>query len=849
MSDPTSTNPTGSGPTAATDLPEIGSARMGQLSVAVRADPEQIGPYRILERVGEGGMGLVFKAEQREPVRRTVALKLIRWGMDSEQILARFDSERQALALMDHPNVARVLDAGMTDGGRPYFVMEFVAGEPITAFCDRLNYTTAQRLELFVQACEAVQHAHQKALIHRDLKPSNILVTHAGDKPLVKVIDFGMAKALTEKLTEHSLHTTSGQLLGTPEYMSPEQAEGSLDIDTRTDVYALGVVLYELLCGALPFDPSSLRSAGFGEIQRIIRDVEPPRPSAKLSSLGGAGAAEVARRRQAQVPQLAAQLRRELEWVPLKAMHKDRTRRYATADQLADDVRNYLAQRPLLAGPETLQYRARKFVRRNRGGVVAVTAVAAALLIGGVVSTILAVRLKHTADEVRAEQQTTQAVLEFVTDDMLAAANPEVSQVKELSVRQALDNAAAGVAAKFAQRPLVEAAVRNTLAQTYCGLGRADAAEPHARAALEQRRRLLGDDHPDTLQSVGEMGYVLQLQGRFAEAEPLYREALEGCLRVRGDDHPDTLTVMGNLGSLYWQQGKVDQAEPLYRRALEGRRRVLGDDHHLTLEAMDNLALVFHAQVKPAEAEALLRESLERSRRVLGSDHVRTQTSISNLGTVLQAAGKLDEAEPLLREAVERGRRVFGDDHPSTLVSVVCLATLYESQGNYDAAEPLVRDAAERFRRVLGDDHPDTIGAIYNYGALLRKQGKHAEAEPLLRLAVGGRRRIFGEDHPGTLNATAGLAYALMGQGKLAEAEPLFAEVYRRTPGARMDPKLAANLMCGWGLCLDKLHRYAEAGPVLREAERRLKEAGLETPDSVRDALARSQTAATQPAP
>src|SRR5688572_23967200 len=265
MSNPTTPNTTGSGPTAATDLPDLGSARLNQFAAAVRADPEQIGPYRILERVGEGGMGVIFRAEQREPVRRTVAIKLVRFGMDSDQVLARFDSERHALAVMDHPHVAKVLDAGVTDGGRPYFVMEFVAGEPITAYCDRHNYSTARRLELFLQACHAVQHAHQKAIIHRDLKPSNILVTTVDDEPVVKVIDFGVAKALTEKLTDRTLHTTSGQLLGTPEYMSPEQAEGSVDVDTRTDVYALGVVLYELLCGALPFDPASLRGAGHAE--------------------------------------------------------------------------------------------------------------------------------------------------------------------------------------------------------------------------------------------------------------------------------------------------------------------------------------------------------------------------------------------------------------------------------------------------------------------------------------------------------------------------------------------------------------------------------------------------------
>ena len=763
-SKPSATDTAASEPTAGNALPDLGSARLGNFAAAVRADPERIGPYRILGRVGEGGMGIVFRAEQREPVRRTVALKLIRLGMDSEQVLARFESERQALAVMDHPHVAKVLDAGTTDGGRPYFVMEFVAGEPITTFCDRLQYTTARRLELFIQACEAVQHAHQKAMIHRDIKPSNILVALVdGDRPHVKVIDFGVAKALTERLTDRTLHTTTGQLVGTPEYMSPEQAEGSLDVDTRTDVYSLGVVLYELLCGALPFDPASLRGAGHAQMQQILRDVEPPRPSAKLSGLG-AVATQLAQRRQAQVQQLTGQLRRELEWIPLKAMNKDRTRRYATADQLADDVRNYLAQRPLLAGPEVLSYRARKFVRRNKRAVVAVTAVVVALAIGAVVSSALAVRLKRTADAVRAEQRTTQAVLQFLLDDVLGGANPEVGRSADLTVKQALDNAAGSVAGKFAAQPLVEAVVRHTFADTYLALGLPEAALPHAQAAVALRRRALGDDHPETIAAQSDLGLVYHTQGNLAEAESIYRDVLDRARRALGNEHRHTLTAISNLAMLYGQTGKPAEAEPLLREALAHRWRALGDDHSDTLILMNNLAGLLQWQKKLPEAEQLFRQVL---------------------------AGR---------------------------------------------------------RRTLGDDSPETLLSITNLGGIIQEQGKPADAELLFREGLAGRRHVLGDDNPETLQSMHILGRCLMRQDRPAEAEPLFAELYRRAPSAKLEPKRAADLMCNWGICLARLGRFAEAEPALREAQRRFAEAGVETPKPVLDALAHMQQASTRPA-
>jgi WD40 repeat protein/serine/threonine protein kinase len=386
--------------------------------------------YRIIQLIGTGGMGEVYKAEQRIPVQRIVAIKIIKLGMDSQEVLARFETEQQALAMLNHPNVASVFDAGITDTGRPYFVMEFVSGEPITRFCDRHNFNTRQRLELFVQACEAIQHAHQKAIIHRDLKPSNLLVTLEGGKPLLKVIDFGVAKATTNRLTERTMFTEVGQLIGTPEYMSPEQAEMStLDVDTRTDIYSLGVVLYELLSGLLPFESATLRQGGYAEVQRYIREVDAPRPSTKLSTLGER-ASEIAKHHQLELRGLRKELKRELEWIPLMAMRKDRSRRYGTATEMSDDIHAYLDHRPLLAGPESARYRFRKLMRRHRVG----TAFALLLIVGVVVTGLLAVRNRelYTRERSASEQAISQRARaekgERVARQQLYAGNINLAQ-------------------------------------------------------------------------------------------------------------------------------------------------------------------------------------------------------------------------------------------------------------------------------------------------------------------------------------------------------------------------------------------------------------------------------------
>jgi serine/threonine protein kinase/Flp pilus assembly protein TadD len=811
------------------------TAQISRVFAAVRdvAHPTQIGPYTILSLIGEGGMGSVYKAEQRTPIHRIVAVKVIKVGMDTHEVIARFESERQALAMMDHPNVAKVLDAGATDAGRPYFVMECVAGEPITVFADKRKLALRQRLELFTQACEAIQHAHQKAIIHRDLKPSNILVTEVDTKALVKVIDFGVAKAISHRLTERTLFTQTGQFVGTPEYMAPEQAEAMmLDVDTRADVYSLGVVLYELLSGALPFDPKSLRSGGYQEIQRIIREVDPPRPSTQLSKLGQKASTEVARLRQTPLDSLARQLRSELEWIPLKAMRKDRGQRYASAREMAEDIENYLASRPLRAGPESTVYRARKFFRRNKRTVAASGAMLLLLIAGIVTTTYQAIRATRAEQRALSEKQEAQrqrqkadvaaedvrAVNRFLTDDLLASASPEVTRGREMTVREALDRAAAEVANTFKDRPLTEAAVRNSLASTYDQLGLSERALDHAQAALAIFRRERGADDEETIAAANGVGMLLAKLNRHGEAETLLRETYERSRRVLVDDHPTTIDCMISLATTLRMQERFAEAEPLYRQAVEADRRVHGPESLEVSKSLNNLAVLLNTQHRPAEAEPLYRESLAIKAKLVGKDHPAYLSSMGNLARVLTEEGKLPESEAMLREVLREDRRVLGDDHPSTMLMMHELAWVLSAQQKYEEAEPLLREALDRRRRALGEDDVDTLQTMANLGRVLTLRQKYDEAETLLKQALAGRRTRLGEANNYTMSSTSSLANLYERQERWADAEPLLAELCAPQRLSKLKPVEQAHILARRGRTLLRLGRDAQAEEPLRQS-------------------------------
>ena len=740
----------------------------------------QIGPYKLLQQTGEGGMGVVYVAEQKEPVKRRVALKIIKPGMDTRQVIARFGVERQALAMMDHPNIAKVLDAGQTESGRPYFVMELVKGVPITQYCDEQHLNPKERLQLFVPICQAVQHAHQKGIIHRDLKPGNILVALFDGQPVPKVIDFGVAKATSQALTEKTIFTQLGQVVGTLEYMSPEQAQvNQLDVDTRSDIYSLGVLLYELLTGETPFDRERLRSAAFDEMLRIIREEEPSKPSTRVSS--SQLLPSIAANRHVEPARLGNMIRGELDWIVMKALEKDRARRYETASKFAEDVQHYLNDEAVVACPPSRAYRFRKFARRNKV-VIGTTAVVAASLIAGIIGTswqayratkaegiaeerldivesqkneilgeknravaaekLAEARLLDVSEEKkRTEEQAeiAQAINDFLNTDLLrmadAAQQVENNVIPDPNVklRTLLDRAAETIKERFHGQPLVEAAIRDTLGGAYLAIGQGQKAEEQHQQALELRKEVLGTEHPNTLTSMDSLAVSFCAQGRYQDAENMYRETIAIQQRVLGAEHFDTLQTMGHLANSLCQQGRRQEGEKLYREVLEIQLRVLGPEHFSTLVTMGNLANSLLGRRQYREAEKLQREVLENQQRVLGAEHPSTLLTKNNLAVVLREQKRYTEAGLLQREALETQQRVLTPKHPQTLLSMNNLADLLCAQHHYAEAEKLYLETCDLRKSLLGPGHPDSLVTMYKLSSCLLLQKKHEDAEELSR--------------------------------------------------------------------------------------------------------------------
>ncbi|OWY70805.1 hypothetical protein B7486_14475 [cyanobacterium TDX16] len=775
--------------------------------------PERIGAYRIVRVLGAGGMGIVYEAEQEHPVRRRVALKVIKLGMDTREVVARFQQERQALAMLDHPNIAKVLDAGATDTGRPYFVMELCAGDRITDYCDAHHLTIQARLGLFVQVCQAIQHAHQKALIHRDIKPSNILVTTHDRRPLAKVIDFGIAKATGDKLTDVTLHTEAVRLLGTPEYMSPEQAEGSRDIDTQTDVYSLGVLLYEILTGCTPFSGRNFATESLTNVVRIIREVEPVRPSTRVRDVG-ANAIGIADSRGISPQRLPSILQGDLDWIVTKAIEKDRSRRYATAGALADDVNRYLAGDPVHAAPPSTLYRVHKFVRRNRGKVLGAGVVTAALIVGAVGTLWQASVARREARVARAAERDARRIAEFQAqmleqidpssagDELLAnmrtqftrgiARNklaPDVEKAAiaefEQQLRQLnstdlaadlIDNtilrpSVDSIAREFSEQPAIEASLNQTLATLYRAIGRYPDARPLQEKALETRKRVLGESHPDTLASMHDLGYLMRLQGDIPGAEALLNETLTKCKAALGPDHPVTLITQSTCGGILRLRKQYPESEACWRDVLERRRRVLGQDNPYTIISINNLGAVLQDAGKLEEAETFFREALERGRRALGPDNPTTLITQNFLGGLLWRQNRLDESESVHRETLEKRRRILGELHPRTINSIANLGELLFAAGKNAEAEPLLREAYEKRRQVLGASHPHTLASIDGFAGMLEAEARWNEAEPLRRHAASSLAETKSRSGIELVTARLQLGRVLLELGRLAEAE------------------------------------------------------------------------------
>jgi serine/threonine protein kinase/tetratricopeptide (TPR) repeat protein len=818
-----------------------------------------IGPYKLMEQIGEGGFGLVFVAEQQRPVHRRVALKVIKPGMDSRQVVARFEAERQALALMEHPNIAKVFDAGATASGRPYFVMELVKGVPINTFCDAGRLTTRERLELLVSVCSAVQHAHQKGIIHRDLKPSNILVTSHDGTPVVKVIDFGVAKAIGQQLTEKTVYTQFTQMVGTPLYMSPEQAgQSGLDVDTRTDIYALGVLLYELLTGTTPFDEERLRTAGYEEIRRIIRDEEPAKPSTRISTLGPA-AITVSVNRQTDPKCLKRLCRGELDWIVMKALEKDRNRRYESASAFAADVERFLNDEPVQACPPSLTYRLRKFGRRHKGPVVAASLVILALL-GGIIGTTMGLiqaraateqerqargreaeqrRLAETNEKTAiAEKQTAEAVRSFLMTDLLMQADPfvQADAVQRLgggfeskenpTIKELLDRAAEGltpakVDQRFAGQPAVQASILRTVGDAYRGVGNYEKAAEFLDRACSIYRDVLGADHPDTLTSLHSLAHAYRAAGKLPQAIPVFLQVRDGRLRQLGADHPDTLTAMFSLAMAYRAADRASEAIVLYEQVRDARTRQLGPDHPRTLSTLNSLAVAYRAAGRTPEAIALYEQVRGARIKHLGPNHPDTHTTQLNLGVAYRVVGRTAEAIAL-HEAVRDARlKKFGADHPATLIALTCLAHDYMVAGETERALRLFEQAADAMQKRQFR-HESAGHAVGNLVACHEKLKQYEPAEAWRRKWLVVVKEKHGPESTAYARELEGLGCNLLRQKKHADAESLFRQCLAIVRKTQPDAWTTFNAQSLLGEALTGQQKYVDAEPLLLDGYQRL---------------------------
>ena len=750
---------------------------------------QRIGPYRILQKIGEGGFGFVYMAEQESPVRRKVALKVIKAGMDTKQVIARFEAERQALALMDHPNIARVFDGGETQAGRPYFVMELVKGIPLTEFCDQKRLRARERLELFIQVCHAVQHAHQKGIIHRDLKPSNVMITMVDGEPVPKVIDFGVAKAVEQKLTERTLFTRYDQMIGTPAYMSPEQAELSgQDVDTRSDIYSLGVLLYELLTSTPPIDADALRRAGLDELRRLIRETEPPPPSTRLQTLGDK-LATVAESRRAEPATLHKTLRGDLDWIVMKCLEKDRGRRYETANGLGMDLQRFLHHEPVVARPPSNLYRCRKFVRRHRLQVAFAAGLTVAIITGLIFAWIGFARAQRERDraieaeklaqshQLTAQREASRSaqVAKFLKD-MLGGASPAIAQGRDTTIlRQILDKTASRLKVELAEQPEVEAELRMVLGQIYRDLDDFTIANAMYDRALELRRRGYGDPQLEVADSLHSLADLRQRQRRYAEAESLFREALAIRRQLLGERHPEIARTLSRLASVLKAEGKLaevnellSQAEQLTRDTLEILRANPESEPEETLRAMSQLRSTLMKLGKYAEAETVIREYLAQK-----SETNSLGGTLFDLSQALFYQNKFEEAEVTGREVVAIRRKAFGDAHSETAKALTYLANVLRARGQLPEAEAAVREVVAILDQTAPGSWKDFSSRI-KLGGILLVEKKHVEAEPLLLAGYAGiqmRRDQSPSSYPATLKHVLQLLAQLYEEtGKPAEA-------------------------------------------------------------------------------
>ena len=705
----------------------------------------RIGPYVIERLLGTGGMGEVYLAEQLEPVQRTVALKMLPAGPMRSQRVALFAVESQMLANMQHPAIAQVFDAGTTDDGRPFFVMEYVDGEPLTDFCSNRSLSLRQRLELFIRVCQGAHHAHQKGFIHRDLKPANILVTEVDGVPLPRIIDFGVATAARRALGGDALPRA-----GTPQYMSPEQAGViDLDIDLRSDVFSLGAVLFELMLEHRPLDSEWYQSTTAPRIDRLIK-----RPSDYFHQLDEQARERLARGNGLSVSGFRRVLRRDLDWIVLKAMDADREQRYDSAAVMADDVRRFLQHEPVQAVPATPAYRAGRFIGRHRLAVGSAGLILL-VLVGGLTAAIAGF-LQASEQRDRAERalDLAEAVNTFLVEDLLGSADIEVAaEGRELTVREVLEQARQTAGDRFADRPDIEAGVRFMLATSLRGLGRHAVAEEEFQKAWELRRTEFGPDHAETLRAEHRLASVIHQLGRLDEAEEIYERVHASQVAQWGGRHPDAIATLNSLAVRDWQAGQVERGTRRAERALELAEEELGERHRETLIAANNLARLYRAAGREDEAVPLALRAVEGRIERYGSDSLLTLESRNDLAGLYRGMGRDEEAVAEYEAVVESYRRVAGVEHSGTVIAMNNLARTYAGMGRHDEAVALYREALEHGEQAFPSGH--WIPALFavNLGNSLAALGQREEAERNLRVGLETLSGHFDDEDPRVVRA------------------------------------------------------------------------------------------------